>query len=359
MSSPSTDVDARVRAAFAAAPPRIPVILGADRSGRTSTLRRIDAAAAPGACQYVDLERTTSTPERFVSGLVDATPFALAAPPGPCATPRDAADDLLVVLAHARGRDGGPATFLLDEWLELQTFEHFPGLRQIVDEVVRAIAGSPNRFVLTTRFVTRALRLLAQTTDRFVVVSMPPLPAGDIAADLIELPGLRSDTAEEFASMILALTGGRAGDVRLLVDALRAAPSLGDPVSALVACLAPGGALDLRCRYSYEFRLHRARGYGALKAILGILAAEEPLSLSEIAARLGRTPGSTRDYLWWLEDVDLVVAHRKQYAFGDPVLRLWVSLFDRPTPPGDDVRAAAVQRFALARLSHPPPAPFP
>ena len=41
-----------------------------------------------------------------------------------------------------------------------------------------------------------------------------------------------------------------------------------DPVSALVALLAPDGALDRRCRFCYELRLHRARGYGALKAIL-------------------------------------------------------------------------------------------
>ena len=61
------------------------------------------------------------------------------------------------------------------------------------------------------------------------------------------------------------------------------------------------------CRFCYELRLHRARGYGALKAILEVLAEEEPLTLTEIAQRLRRTPGSTKDYLSWLEDVDLIV----------------------------------------------------
>ena len=62
-----------------------------------------------------------------------------------------------------------------------------------------------------------------------------------------------------------------------------------------------------RCSFCYELRLHRARGYGALKAILEILADEEGLTLTEISQRLQRTPGSTKDYLSWLEDVDLVV----------------------------------------------------
>ena len=94
-----------------------------------------------------------------------------------------------------------------------------------------------------------------------------------------------------------------------------------DPISALAALLSPGGALDHACRFCYELRLHRARGYGALKAILEILAAEEPLTLTEISLRLRRTPGSTKDYLSWLEDVDLVTSRQKRYSFADPLLR--------------------------------------
>ena len=43
-------------------------------------------------------------------------------------------------------------------------------------------------------------------------------------------------------------------------------------------------------------------------AALEVLAQEEPLTLTEIAQRLRRTPGSTKDYLSWLEDVDLIVS---------------------------------------------------
>jgi DNA-binding IclR family transcriptional regulator len=98
-------------------------------------------------------------------------------------------------------------------------------------------------------------------------------------------------------------------------------------------------------------RLHRARGYVALKAVLGILADEEPLTLTEVAGRVQRTPGSTRDYLGWLEDVDLVSAQRKRYAFADPLLRVWVRLNSGCAPSGAERALDEVQRYAVARLS--------
>ena len=66
-----------------------------------------------------------------------------------------------------------------------------------------------------------------------------------------------------------------------------------------------------------------------------------------------RTPGSTKDYLSWLEDVDLVVSRQKRYSFSDPLLRLWVRLHCRPVPPSVDEVAREVQSYALARLPQP------
>jgi hypothetical protein len=110
------------------------------------------------------------------------------------------------------------------------------------------------------------------------------------------------------------------------------------------------------CRFGYELRLHRARGYGALKAILEVLAEEESLTLTEIAIRLHRTPGSTKDYLSWLEDVDLIVSRQKRYSFADPMLRLWVRLHCRPAPPTDEEVAREVQTYVLARMPLAEPA---
>src|SRR5262249_38592901 len=131
---------------------------------------------------------------------------------------------------------------------------------------------------------------------------------------------------------VLALGDGRPAYVAALSDELAAMREHGGPadaISALAALMAPQGRLSKQCNFSYELRLHRARGYGALKAILEILADEEGLTLTEISLRLQRTPGSTKDYLSWLEDVDLVTARPKRYSFTHPLLPVWGRLHCR------------------------------
>src|SRR5262249_12961908 len=130
----------------------------------------------------------------------------------------------------------------------------------------------------------------------------------------------------------------------------RSGPAAGDPIGALAALMGTEGRLARFCHFTYELRLHRARGYGALKAILEILGEEEGLTLTEIAQRLQRTPGSTKDYLSWLEDVDLVTARQKRYSYSDPLLRAWVRLHCRATAPTEDDLAREVHRYALPRL---------
>jgi len=77
-----------------------------------------------------------------------------------------------------------------------------------------------------------------------------------------------------------------------------------------------------------------------------VLAEQEGLTLTEISQRLHRTPGSTKDYLSWLEDVDLVTVHRKRYTFDDPLLRLFVRLHAQPVPPTTDDVTREVAIFA-------------
>ena len=163
------------------------------------------------------------------------------------------------------------------------------------------------------------------------------------------------------ARTVQALTDGRPAYVRALADELssmrehggrprRQRPDRrpGRPAGA------PRAGSSKQCSFCYELRLHRARGYGALKAILEILAEDEGLTLTEISQRLQRTPGSTKDYLSWLEDVDLVVSRQKRYSFTDPLLRVWVRLHCRASAPTDDDLAREVHRYALPRLPQQP-----
>ena len=344
--------------------PRIPVVLGGCGTGRTSLLLRVRDLIGRNACQYIDIERIATTPERMLQAIRDASafPFHGAAAASPAeANARAAFDATLAFLSSSRAPGDSPATFLLDEFLELRTFESFPGLRSVLRDLITGLAATGNRFVLTSRYTARALRALRDAPAQFEIVLVAPLSAAEIRATLPaglegsgnELRDTEDDRArDEFARLVQALSEGRPAYARMLVDtattmATRGAP---DPVAALAALLGPGGALANHCRFSYELRLHRARGYGALKAILEVLSEEEPLTLTEIALRLRRTPGSTKDYLSWLEDVDLIISRQKRYSFADPMIRLWVRLHCRPAPPSDEDVVREVHRYVMSRL---------
>jgi hypothetical protein len=362
MLTPRSSLTRRVLAALDATPSRIPVLLGGCGSGRTTLLHLVRERIGRAAAQHIDVERTATTPERFLRAIRSASPFAAAGEP-PAPGTRAAFDAALAFFSGARAANGDSATFLLDEFLELRTFESFPGLRRALHDLIDGLSSSLNRFVLTSRYTARALRLLRDRSARFEVIHMPPMSVEDTIDVLGLAPASRPSAdpheAEYTARTVQALADGRPSYVRALADELlmrreRGAPGSADTISALVALLGTDGRLSRQCSFCYELRLHRARGYGALKAILEILAEEEGLTLTEISQRLQRTPGSTKDYLSWLEDVDLVTSRQKRYSFTDPLLRVWVRLHCRATAPTEDDVAREVHRYALPRLPQPP-----
>jgi hypothetical protein len=163
MTAPHAGLERRVVASLDAAPSRVPVVLGGCGSGRTTLLHALADRFGRTSCQYIDVERSASTPERFHDALLAASPFvdpAATAGPSTPSSARDAFDRTLAFLQRARTPDGQAATFLLDEVLELRTFENFPGLRHVLRELVQAIADSPNRFVCSSRYMARAHRVL-------------------------------------------------------------------------------------------------------------------------------------------------------------------------------------------------------
>jgi hypothetical protein len=192
--------------------------------------------------------------------------------------------------------------------------------------------------------------------ERFELVTLAPLATADVrdtlAGETRHAAAVPDPDIDDLAHTVQILADGRPSYVRALLDTLATLRrgGGGDPISALAAALARGGELDSRCRFSYELRLHRARGYGALKAILDVLSEEEPLTLTQIAQRLGRTPGSTKDYLSWLQDVDLLTSHRKRYSFTDPLLRLWVRVHGHAVPADEARVAREAQDYAMKRL---------
>src|SRR5581483_12342442 len=81
-----------------------------------------------------------------------------------------------------------------------------------------------NRFVLTSRYNARALRLLRDHSSRFEVIQMPPLSVEDVL-DILGPSGATSHDANDadyLARTVVALADGRPSYVRALADELHA-----------------------------------------------------------------------------------------------------------------------------------------
>src|SRR5512143_624158 len=79
MLTPRTTLTRRITAALDATPSRIPVLLGGCGTGRTTLMHQLRERVGRSVSQDIDVERTATTPERFLRALSSASPFA---PPG-------------------------------------------------------------------------------------------------------------------------------------------------------------------------------------------------------------------------------------------------------------------------------------
>jgi len=198
---------------------RIPVLLGGCTTGRTSTLLRLWGLLGGSHAQYLDITAAATTPERCLAAVLSVDPFVR--PSGIAAgTTRGAFDALLRYFDLVRGSHGSPVVFLLDEFLDLRTFESFPGLRHVQREFIAHLADSPTGFVLASRFTARTHRLLRDAPARFEVIHVPPLDASEVQA-LAMISDGRGTWASEMASGAAALAGGRAGTVALLLQGMK------------------------------------------------------------------------------------------------------------------------------------------
>src|SRR5919197_4866823 len=257
MLTPRTSLARRVTAALDASPSRIPVVLGGCGSGRTTLLQQLRERIGRTSAQYVDVERTATTPERFLRAVTSISVFPVTDPAwAGTAGARAAFDATIGFLDRARTPSTGPATFLLDEFLELRTFESFPGLRRVLHDFADGVAVSDNRFVLTSRYIARTLRLLRDRSARFEVIHIPALTIED-TLDVLGLVGagerqsesqppgspasLQAQEAEYLARTVLSLADGRPIDARAIADQLAvmreqsgpALPASGDAANAL------------------------------------------------------------------------------------------------------------------------------
>jgi hypothetical protein len=290
------------------------VLLTAPRGGGKSHLvnRLFDKAQTRGTpSALVQLEPVSGSPEILDSELSRLAGSIL----GRVAASGTPAFDSLLRRLGQRRRD---SILFLDDVTEIRTLSYYPGVEEPLDKFLAAVE-SGGRAVLTSRFSYWMAR-------RFPELKVRSIP-GVSSAELAEVGVPES-------KLIASASAG------ITVHAVRLAESLedggGSIESALARELSPGGRIEAECRATLSELLHRARGYGACKTVLHVLSDEEGLKLSEVARRVDRTPGSTRDYLRWLEEVDLIAVREKRYYFVDPLLRVWTRIYARGTPAGDD-----------------------
>src|SRR5207302_10507712 len=80
MLTPRASLSRRVTAAIDASPSRIPVLLGGCGTGRTTLLQQLRERLGRTSVQCIDIERTATTPERFLRAIVAASPFPVSEP---------------------------------------------------------------------------------------------------------------------------------------------------------------------------------------------------------------------------------------------------------------------------------------
>ena len=107
MLTPRSTLIRRIAAALDASPSRIPVLVGGCGSGRTTVLQQLRDRIGRTTAQYIDVERTATTPERFLRAVTGSSPFP-AIDGGAPASPRAAFDQALGFLARDPCRRGGP-----------------------------------------------------------------------------------------------------------------------------------------------------------------------------------------------------------------------------------------------------------
>ena len=105
--------------------------------------------------------------------------------------------------------------------LEFRTFESFPGFDTRLRELVETLARSQNTFILTTRYIARAHRLLRDAASVFEMIAIPPMSQAEVRDALPSSTEYRvTEELDELARTTQALSGGRSRYVKIIGDGM-------------------------------------------------------------------------------------------------------------------------------------------
>jgi hypothetical protein len=99
------------------------------------------------------------------------------------------------------------------------------------------------------------------------------------------------------------------------------------------------------CEHRIAVALAEARGKTTLRSVLLVLAEESKANLSQISARLKRTPGEVHSYLRRLAEIDLVGRKGRRYTITDPIVALWLKFTILERTPEYGAHKDAIRRY--------------
>ena len=300
------------------------LVAGPRGSGKTTLLEGL-AERWAGPAAVIQLEAVGCSPEVLARELPRLSRGVVPAVRSKAASPFEG-------LLGALVRRKNDALLLLDDVTELRSLAAYPDVEDPLNRLLEAL-GRSGRALLTSRFPYWSKRDL----DGVVIQEIPPLTVEEL-----------ENAGVSVAASVQSVTAGLAVHAARLAETLDDYRNLAD---ALRHEMSPGGRIEAECRAGYKELLHRARGYGACKMVLRVLAQEQGLKLTEVARHLNRTAGSTRDYLRWLEEVELVRALEKRFYFVDPLLRLWFRIYESGVIPDEALVGGEVTDYLSAQES--------
>lgn len=288
-------------------------------------------------CAFIDLFTAASTPEALTAGIVSSLGDARGrgsafGAHGDASSVETPSRRLLTLIDRLRA-EPPVDVWLVDEVTEIRSLAYFPDLSDVerpFEAMLRA-----TRTIATSSYPGLVRAYLPGLHE----IALEPLAAEDLA-------GSRAAVARD----AVAFSGGLAAGAFML-----AAEGAADAES-LARLLEPGAPLEIACRRHYDVLLMRSRGYAVCKMAAEAVAQRPRARLTDLVPAIGRTPGASRQYLFWLVEVGLIAQTRKRYDFVDPLLGLWARIYLRAEG-ARDVRTTVAEwvreRAAGAEKSEP------
>ena len=222
---------------------------------------------------------------------------------------------------------------ILDEFHNITQFDNFPRIKDTLSVVGQALSRQTRvGYVAVSSNIRMVERTVQSATsplfDQFQVIPVPPFDRA-ATAEFCRKSLPEHLLTQETVARLFEFTFGHPFYLSCLTTAMRQLDQDGNSGDVLDRAiyeeiLTREGRIYQYCEHRLEMVLAEARGKTTLRSVLLVLAEENRANLSEIGARLKRTPGEVRSYLERLTGFYLIGREGRRYYITDPIIALWI-----------------------------------